>query len=75
MKLRYLFIITMSKLPKFEFCKNSTCTTNKRGYYYFFLKSYVGISLMIGGIPLKMCAHKTRAVINRGYQLRAYGMY
>ena len=42
-----------------------TRATINRGYYYFFLKSYVGFSLMIGGIPLKMCGYKTRAVINR----------
>ena len=42
-----------------------TRATINRGYYYFFLKSYVGFSLMIGGIPLKMCGYKTSAVINR----------
>ena len=39
--------------------------TIDRGYYYFFLKLYVGFSLMIGGIPLKMCGYKTSAVIIR----------
>ena len=41
-----------------------TSTTINRGYYYFLLESHVGFSLMIGGIPLKMCGYKTRAVVN-----------
>ena len=42
-----------------------TRATINHGYFYFFRKSYVGFSLMIGGIPLKMCGYKTRAVIDR----------
>ena len=30
-----------------------TCATINHSYYYFFLKSHVGFSLMIGAIPLK----------------------
>ena len=35
-----------------------------RSYYYFFLNSHVSFSLMIGGILLKVCGYKMRAVIN-----------
>ena len=42
-----------------------TRATIIRGYNYFFLKSHVGFSLMIGGIPLKMHDYKTREVINQ----------
>ena len=30
-----------------------THASNNRGYYYFFILSHVGFSLMFGGIPLK----------------------
>ena len=46
-------------------------TSINRGYYYFSLKSHVGFSLMIGGIPLKMCVYKTRAVVNQEQLLEA----
>ena len=48
-----------------------TCPTISRGYYYFFLKSHVGFSLMFGGIPLKICSYKTRAVINQARLITA----
>ena len=35
------------------FLKYRTRASNNRGYYYFFILSHVGFSLMFGGIPLK----------------------
>ena len=56
----------------------STRAINNRGFYYFFILSHVGFSLMIGGIPLKllkMCGYKTRAVITRERLLMARVRY
>ena len=55
----------------FEIAEYRTHATINRGYYYFLLNSYVGLSLMIGGIPLKMCSYKTRAVIIRAWLITA----
>ena len=50
-----------------------TRAINNRGFYYFFILSQVGLSLMIGGIPLKLLiivglsyksGYYQRAVIN-----------
>ena len=49
--------------------------TSNRGYYYFLLKSHVGFSLMIVGIPLKKCDCKTRVVFNRERLLVAHVQY
>ena len=49
--------------------------TINHGYYYFFLKSHVGFSLMIGGIPLKMRGYKTRAIINQARLITACVRY
>ena len=55
-----------------------TRAINNRGFYYFFILSHVGFSLMIGGIPLKLlkiCSYKTRAVITRERLLMALVRY
>ena len=36
-----------------------------RGFYYFFVFSHVGFSLMFASIPMKFGGYKTRAVIIR----------
>ena len=43
--------------------KYRTRASNNRGYYYFFILSDVGLSLMFGGIPLKSRGYDLSAVI------------
>ena len=57
-------------LPKYR-----TCAIINRGYNYFFLKPHIGFSLIIGGIPLKICGYKTRAVINQAQLITACVRY
>ena len=57
------------KLEYYNYCTLAIIT---RGFYYFYIFSYVGFSLMFGGIPVKLCGYKTREV---RLDWRAYGTY
>ena len=68
----------MRMISKYQNVKKNryrACATINRGYYNFFLKSHVGFSLMISGIPLQICGYKLTAVINRARLITARVRY
>ena len=55
--------------------KYRTLAIITRGFYYFFVFSHVGFSLMFASIPMKFGGYKTRAVIIRARLMMASVRY